>query len=44
MSLIDSIITKGLPYLPRWFAKPFAKPYVAGETVDEALSKNKKIK
>ncbi|MFL2982998.1 MAG: proline dehydrogenase family protein [Candidatus Neomarinimicrobiota bacterium] len=43
MSLIDSIITKGLPYLPRWFAKPFAKPYVAGETVDEALSKIKKL-
>ncbi len=37
MAIIDSIITKSLPFLPRWLAKPFAKPYVAGETVDEAL-------
>lgn len=25
-------------YLPKSFAKPFAKPYVAGETIEEALS------
>ncbi len=43
MTLIDSIITKSLPLLPKWFAKPFAKPYVAGETVSEALSKVKKL-
>ena len=43
MTLIDSMITRSLPYLPRWFAKPFAKPYVAGETVEEALSKIKSL-
>ena len=37
MSLFNYIITKTIPLLPKWFAKPFAKPYVAGETVDEAL-------
>ena len=43
MTLFDSMITKSLPFLPKWFAKPFAKPYVAGETVSEALSKVKKL-
>ena len=35
---LDSIITNSIPHLPKWFAKPFSKPYVAGETVEEALS------
>jgi proline dehydrogenase len=43
MTLMDSMITRSLPYLPKWFAKPFAKPYVAGETVEEALSKIKEL-
>ena len=38
MKIFDSIITKSIPHLPKWFAKPFSKPYVAGETVEEALS------
>ena len=32
-----------LPYLPKWFSKPFAKPYVAGETTEIALSHIKKL-
>ena len=39
MSLINKSIATIMPYLPKWFAKPFSKPYVAGETVEEALSK-----
>ena len=38
MSFIDKAITNILPHLPKWFAKPFAKPYVAGETINEALN------
>ena len=38
MTIFDSIITNSIPLLPKWFAKPFSKPYVAGETVEEALS------
>ena len=26
-----------MPFLPRWAAKPFAKPYVAGESIDEVI-------
>jgi len=37
MSFFNSILTSSLPILPKWFAKPFAKPYVAGETEDEAV-------
>ena len=37
MSIFNSIITTTAPYLPKWFTKPFAKPYVAGETIEEAL-------
>ena len=38
MTIFDYIITNSIPHLPKWFAKPFSKPYVAGETVEEALS------
>ena len=38
MTIFDSIITSSIPRLPKWFAKPFSKPYVAGETIEEALS------
>ena len=37
MNLFNSIVMKTIPYLPKWFATPFAKPYVAGETAQEAL-------
>lgn len=38
MSFVNSIITYALPYMPKWFARTFAKPYVAGENIDDALS------
>ena len=37
MSWLNSVIAAFIPYLPKWFARPFAKPYVAGETIDSAL-------
>mgnify|MGYP006112124975 FL=1 len=38
MSLFNSIVTSTLPILPKWFAKPFARPYVAGQTEDDAVT------
>ncbi len=38
MSLFNSIVTSALPILPKWFAKPFARPYVAGQTEDDAIT------
>ena len=38
MRIIDSLLISTLKYLPKWFAKPFATPYVAGETEDEVIS------
>ena len=43
MNLFNSFIKKTVPYLPKWFSQPFAKPYVAGETVEEALENVSKI-
>ena len=43
MDLFNSLIKKTVPYLPKWFSKPFAKPYVAGETIDEALNNVSKL-
>ena len=43
MSFINSIITNSLPLLPRWFAKPFAKPYVAGENSDDSLKQIRQL-
>lgn len=40
---MNFIFTYMLPYLPKWFSKPFAKPYVAGETTEDALSHIKKL-
>ena len=40
---MNFIFTYMLPYLPKWFSKPFAKPYVAGETTEIALSHIKKL-
>ncbi len=37
MLWLNSAIAALMPYFPKWFVKPFAKPYVAGETVDTAL-------
>ena len=43
MNLLNSFIVSTVPYLPKWFAKPFAKPYVAGETTEEALKNVEKL-
>ena len=37
MNLFNSFVLRTIPHLPKWFATPFAKPYVAGETAQEAL-------
>ncbi|MCH7611795.1 MAG: proline dehydrogenase family protein [Candidatus Marinimicrobia bacterium] len=37
MNPLNSLIAASLPLFPRLFIKPFAKPYVAGETIDEAI-------
>ena len=43
MSLINSSIAALMPYLPKWVAKPFAKPYVAGEDLHTASKIVKKL-
>ena len=43
MPIFDTIVTNSIPYLPKWIAKPFSKPYVAGETVEEALAEVKAL-
>ncbi len=43
MNLFNSFIKKTVPHLPKWFATPFAKPYVAGETTQEALKNVAKL-
>ena len=43
MSLINSSIAALMPYLPKWVAKPFAKPYVAGEDIHTASKIVKKL-
>ncbi len=37
MNLVNSALSAVLPLFPRFIIKPFAKPYVAGETIDNAL-------
>lgn len=34
MSWVNSSIAVLMPYVPKWFARPFAKPYVAGESIE----------
>ena len=43
MAFVNQLITYTLPVLPKWFVRPFAKPYVAGETPEEALKHVKNI-
>ncbi len=43
MIIFNFLITKTLPLLPKWFAKPFASPYVAGETIEEVIQKVKTL-
>ena len=37
MPLFNSILSRILPLLPKWAARPFASPYVAGTTSSSAL-------
>ena len=37
MSIINKIMSKSVPVLPKWFAKIFAGPYVAGDNMNLAL-------
>ena len=41
MIFFNYLINKTLPLLPKWFARPFASPYVAGETIEEVIQKIK---
>lgn len=34
---LNFLIAGLMPYFPKWFVRPFAKPYVAGESLDEAI-------
>ena len=43
MKLMNSLLTATVPLLPRWMARPFASPYVAGETIDEALQRAESV-
>ena len=38
MTLINSLFAKIMPILPRWSVKPFAKPYVAGEKIQDVAN------
>ena len=37
MPFFNYLITSTISFLPKWFAKPFSKPYVAGENANEAI-------
>ena len=43
MSLINSFFISTISILPKWIAKPFATPYVAGETEDEVAKHIKSL-
>ena len=43
MLFFNFLITKTLPLLPKWFAKPFASPYVAGETIEDVIEQIKTL-
>ncbi|NOZ74127.1 MAG: proline dehydrogenase [FCB group bacterium] len=36
MKGLNTVVAGTLSYLPKWFARPFANPYVAGESFSEA--------
>jgi len=43
MKLINLILVKILSHLPKWIVKPFASPYVAGVSVDDAIKTVKSL-
>jgi proline dehydrogenase len=43
MSFINSLLANTLIYFPKWFVRPFAAPYVAGEALETALDAVRKL-
>ena len=43
MVFINSLFISMLSLMPKWISRPFAKPYIAGETIEEALLMVKQI-
>jgi proline dehydrogenase len=43
MKYVNRIFASSMQFLPKWFVKPFAKPYVAGLKTDEVLNVVKKL-
>lgn len=41
--MINSLLATIMPYLPKFFIRPFAKPYVAGESIDSVIKIAKKL-
>ena len=41
--MINQLIASTIPVLPKWFVRFFSGPYVAGETIEDALTHVKKI-
>ena len=43
MEITNSLLATIMPYLPKFFVRPFAKPYVAGESIDSVIKIAKKL-
>tara|TARA_B110000116_G_scaffold203591_1_gene178653 strand:+ start:44 stop:943 length:900 start_codon:yes stop_codon:yes gene_type:complete len=43
MEITNSLLATIMPYLPKNFIRPFAKPYVAGESIDSVIKIAKKL-
>ena len=41
--MINKLIASTIPVFPKWFVRFFSGPYVAGETIEDALTHVKKI-
>jgi len=43
MAITNSLLAAIMPYLPKVLVRPFAKPYVAGESIDSVIKIAKKL-
>ena len=43
MAITNSLLATIMPYLPKVLVRPFAKPYVAGESIDSVIKIAKKL-
>ena len=43
MAITNSLLATIMPYLPKVLVRPFAKPYVAGESIDSVIKITKKL-